>query len=212
MAKVAVAINADSPADFAARIDRVKPYAKRLHVDVSDGVFTPHKTPGLSQVYGVDGADLELHLMVQYPESQYENALAIEPKLVICHFESEGDISALLSRFREVGIKSGLAIKQETTVEQVKTLLPHVDYLLVFTGTLGFNHGDFNAACLDKIAAAKAINPGLEVAVDGGINQSNARLAIDAGADVLTAGSFVLDSSDPEAAYLGLESIAQGEA
>jgi ribulose-phosphate 3-epimerase len=211
MAKLAVAINADNPADYATRIDRVKAFAKRIHVDISDGVFTPHKTPGLSQVYGIDGTELDLHLMVQYPESQYENALAVEPSLVICHFESDGDIALLLSRFREVGVKAGLAIRQETTVEQVKDLLPSIDHLLVFTGQLGFNGGEFDASVLDKIATAKAINGQLEVAVDGGVDQTSAPLAITAGVDVLAVGSFIQDAPDPEAAYIGLEAIAQGD-
>jgi len=210
MASVAPTINADDPADFSTRIDRIKSFAKRVHIDVSDGVFTTHKTPGLSQVYGVDGAQLDLHLMLEHPESQFENALAIEPDLVICHFESSGDVSGLLGRFREVGVKGGLAIKKETTIEQVKDLLPQIDHLLVFTGYLGFNGGEFDAEVLDKIAAAKAINPNLEVGVDGGIDQAASRLAIAAGADVLDSGSFIQNAPDPEAAYIGLQAIAEG--
>jgi len=211
MAKVATTILATTPDDFKARTDRVKPFTKRLHVDVSDGIFTNNKTVGLAQVYGIDGVELDLHLMLQHPEHDYENALAVEPNLIICHFESEGDIPAMLGKIREVGIKSGLAIKQETTIEQVKDILPNIDHLLVFTGWLGFNGGEFDAEPLAKIAAAKAINANLEVAVDGGIDQASARLAIQAGADVLDSGSFVQKSEDPEAAYLGLVAIAEGE-
>ncbi len=65
--------------------------------------------------------------------------------------------------------------------------------------------------CLDKIAAAKAINPNLEVGVDGGVNQSTAHLALEAGADVLDAGSYIHEAADPEAAYIGLEALASGE-
>lgn len=210
MASVAPTINADDPKDFAARIDKIKPFAKRVHIDVSDGVFTTHKTPGLSQVYGIDGARLDLHLMVVHPENDFENALAVEPDLIICHFESEADLAKLFSKIREVGIKAGLAIKKETTIEQVKDLLPQIDHLLVFTGYLGFNGGEFDAEVLDKIAAAKAINANLEVAVDGGIDQAAARLAVEAGADVLDSGSFIQNSPDPEVAYVGLQAIAEG--
>ncbi len=94
MARVAITVDADTPSDFASRIDRVKPFVKRLHVDISDGVFAPHKTIGLSQAYGIDGVELDLHMMVDYPGSQVESILAMEPKLVILHAESKGDHSA----------------------------------------------------------------------------------------------------------------------
>lgn len=212
MAKVAATILATTPEEFAKRIDRVKPFVKRVHVDVSDGIFTNNKTVGLGQVYGVDGAQLDLHLMVKYPENDLQNALTVEADLIICHFEAEGDLRNFIDRVKEVGIKVGLAIKKETTIEQVKELLPLIDHLLVFTGYLGFNGGEFDAEVLDKIAAAKEINPNLEVGVDGGIDQQSARLAIAAGADVLDSGSFIHNSPDPEAAYIGLEAIAEGTA
>ncbi|HSH31463.1 MAG TPA: hypothetical protein VK963_02230 [Candidatus Saccharimonadales bacterium] len=211
MAKVAATILATTPAEYAERIDRVKPFARRVHVDIADGVFAPNKTIGPSQVYGVDGAELDLHIMVEYPESQIQNLLCLEPDLVIFHFESHGDLGTLFKQLKEVGIRAGLAIKPDTTIEQIKSLLPQVDHLLVFTGALGFNGGQFDGACLGKIQAAKAINPNLEVGVDGGVNQETAHLCIQHGADVLNSGSFIHDAPDPEAAYLGLEAIATGE-
>ncbi|MBW3538126.1 hypothetical protein KY386_01375 [Candidatus Parcubacteria bacterium] len=211
MASVAATILATTPAEYAERIDRVKPFVRRLHVDIADGVFAPNKTVGPSQVYGVDGAELDLHIMVEYPESQLQNVLALEPALVILHFESQGDLQALFKQLKAVGIRTGLAIKPDTTIEQVTPLLLNVDHLLVFTGTLGFNGGQFNGACLEKIQAAKAVNPSLEVGVDGGVNQEAARLCIGHGADVLNSGSFIHDAPDPEAAYIGLQAIAQGD-
>lgn len=212
MAKVAVTVDADTPADFAARIERIKPFVRRLHVDISDGVFAPNKTIGLSQAYGIDGSELDLHMMVEYPESQVEKILAFEPNLVILHFEaSGGHLKDIFGQLKEVGIRTGLAIKPDTVVEEVKDWLVDLDHLLVFTGKLGFNGGEMRVDCLDKIAQAKAINPNLEIGVDGGVNKDTARLALDAGADVLDTGSWVHEATDPEAAYLMLEAIAAGE-
>lgn len=213
MASVVPTITTSTPADYAAAIDRLKPFAKRIHVDVADGVFVPQRLVGLSQVYDIDGVPLDLHLMVEHPESQLENIMSLQPSLVIVHFESEGDLEKLFSSLREGGIKTGLAIKPETTVEQIKPLLENVDHVLVFTGGhLGFYGGEFQTECLDKIAAIKAVNPLIEVAVDGGIDQQTAPLAVDAGADVLNVGSFIHNSADPEMAYVGLQSIAEGQA
>lgn len=210
MASVAPTINATTPADYARRIDNVKPFAKRLHIDVGDGVFTDVKTVGLAQVYDIDGVPFDLHLMMTHPESQFEDVCALAPQLVITHFEAPFDHQAFWKELREVDIKVGLAVNVETTIEQVKDLLPGIDHLLVFTGKLGHNGGEFRADCLEKIAQARAINPDLEIAVDGGLGQETARLAIEAGADLLDVGSFIHDAADPEIAYIAAQAIAEG--
>lgn len=210
MPAVAPTINATDPADYARRINNVKGVAKRLHIDVGDGVFTDVKTVGLSQVYDIDGVPFDLHLMMMHPESQFENICALRPQLVITHFEAPFDHEAFFKELREVDIKVGLAMNVETTVEQVRGLLPAIDHLVVFTGRLGHNGGEFRSDCLDKIAQARDINPRLEIAVDGGLNQETARQAIEAGADVLDVGSFIHDADDPEIAYVAVEAIAEG--
>jgi ribulose-phosphate 3-epimerase len=85
-------------------------------------------------------------------------------------------------------IKVGLAVNVETTIEQVRDILPTIDHLVVFTGKLGHNGGEFRADCLEKISQARAVNSALEIAVDGGLNQETSRLAIEAGADLLDVG------------------------
>lgn len=210
MANIAPTILATDPADYARRINNVKPFAKRLHIDVADGVFEDQKSVGLTQVYDIDGVPFDLHLMMVHPESQIENIIALQPQLVIVHFEAPFDREAFFKELRQLEIKIGLAVKVETTIDQVKDLLGSVDHLVVFTGRLGHNGGEFRADCLEKVAQARAINPSLEIAVDGGLNQETARLAIDAGADLLDVGSFIQDSDDPEIAYVAIEAIANG--
>jgi ribulose-phosphate 3-epimerase len=210
MASVAPTINATTPEDYARRIDNVKPFASRIHIDVGDGVFTDVKTVGLAQVYDIDGVPFDLHLMMTHPESQIENIIALQPQLVIVHFEAQFDRDSFFRELRSMDIRVGLAINTETTIEQAKDALPNVDHLVVFTGRLGHNGGEFRVDCLEKIAAARAINPNLEIAVDGGLNQETSRLAIEAGADLLDVGSFIHDAADPEIAYVAVEAIAQG--
>ena len=210
MASVAPTILATSPADYAERINRVKPFAKRLHIDICDGVFIDTKTVGLSQVYDIDGVPFDLHLMMAHPEGQVENILALQPSLVIFHYEAEADREAMIRRLHEVDIRVGLAVNPETMIEQVAELLPNIDHLLIFTGHLGHNGGEFRIDCLEKIAQARAINPDLEIGVDGGINQETGRMAVEAGANLLNCGSFIHDAADPEIAYIALEAIAEG--
>ena len=210
MASVAPTINATTPDDYARRINNVKGFAKRLHIDVGDGVFTDVKTVGLTQVYDIDGVPFDLHLMMVHPESQLENIMALQPELVIIHFEAPFDRDAFFRELRNLEIKVGLAIKVETTIDQVKDVLPNVDHLVVFTGRLGHNGGEFRADCLEKIVQARQVNPNLEIAVDGGLNQETSRLAIEAGANLLDVGSFIHDSDDPEIAYIAVQAIAEG--
>ena len=210
MASVVPTILATDPTDYARRIDNVKPFATRIHIDVADGVFEDQKSVGLNQVYDIDGVPFDLHLMMVHPEGQFENICALMPELVITHFEAPFDHEAFFKQLRDVDIKVGLAIKTETTIEQAKDLLPLIDHLVVFTGKLGHNGGEFRADCLEKIGQARAIKPDLEIAVDGGVNQETARQAIDAGADILDVGSFIHDSDDPEIAYVAIQAIAEG--
>jgi ribulose-phosphate 3-epimerase len=211
MASVSVTINSNTPADFAARMERIKPFAKRIHVDLSDGVFTDNKTIGAAQVYDWDGVTMDLHLMLEHPMSQIETVISLNPSLVVCHYESADDLAAIFEQLQSVGIKVGMAIKPDTTIEQVADWLPKIDHLLVFTGAvLGPNGGEFQLDLLEKVGAARALKTDLEIAVDGGINQSTARLAIDGGADVLNVGSFVHDAEDPEMAYEAIRAIAEG--
>jgi ribulose-phosphate 3-epimerase len=210
MASVAPTINAFTPEDYARRINNVKPFAKRLHIDVGDGVFTDVRTVGLSQAYDIDGVPFDLHLMMTHPESQLENICALGPQLVITHFEAPFNHEEFFKELRSVDVKVGLAINIETTVEQVRDILPTIDHLLVFTGELGHNGGEFRADCLEKIGQARAINAELEIAVDGGLDQQTARQAVEAGADLLDVGSFIQEADDPEIAYVAIQAIAEG--
>lgn len=210
MASIAPTINSTTPEDYARRINNVKGFAKRLHIDVGDGAFTEVKTVGLSQVYDIDGVPFDLHLMMNHPESQLENIVALQPQLVIVHFEAACDRESFFRDLRSMDIKVGLAMNTETTIEQVRDILPTIDHLMVFTGKLGHNGGEFRADCLEKIAQARAINPDLEIGVDGGLNQETSRLAVEAGANLLDVGSFIHDAPDPEIAYIALQAIAEG--
>ena len=210
MGSVAPTILADTPAEYATRIERVKPFAKRLHIDVCDGVFIDSKTVGLSQVYDIDGVPFDLHLMMSQPEGQIENIICLQPELVIVHFEAHVNLDSFFRQLRAMEIRVGLAINPETTIDQVEDLLTTIDHLLVFTGRLGHNGGEFRVDCLDKIGQARVINPDLEIAVDGGVDQETGRMAIEAGANLLNCGSFIHDAADPEIAYIALEAIAEG--
>ena len=208
MANVAPTILSYSRDDFKARIDLVKGFAQRLHIDVCDGSFVPIKTIGLAQVYTVNSIPFDLHLMMNNPESQVETIISLKPELVIAHFEAKADLAKLFFDLKAVHIKVGLAILHDTTIEEVAEVLSKIDHLLIFTGTLGKNGGTFTPEVLSKIAEARAINPQLEIAVDGGINLDAAKQAVEAGVDVIDCGSFIHDSDSPVEAFMSIQNLA----
>src|SRR6185436_9889245 len=110
MATIVPTILATTPQDYARRIDSVKTFATRLHIDVADGVFIDARSIGLSQVYDIDGVPFDLHLMMVHPEGKFEDICSLQPQLVITHFEAPFDHEAFFKQLREVDIKVGLAI------------------------------------------------------------------------------------------------------
>ncbi|HVE81056.1 MAG TPA: hypothetical protein VNA68_02905 [Candidatus Dormibacteraeota bacterium] len=209
MIEIVPTILATSKEEFALKIEKLKPFARRIHIDISDGKFTDNPTIGLAQAYGLPEVKLDLHLMVGTPAEHFETAASLKPDLIIFHFESEGDKAALLQKCRDLHIRTGLALLPSSTPEMVQSLLPSIDHVLVFTGHLGYNGGKFQADQLAKIAKLRQLKPELEISVDGGINDSTAREAALAGADVLYAGGYIHSAQDPQAAYKTLVNAAE---
>lgn len=210
MAVIVPAILTDDPADFAARLKRVEPFATRIHIDITDGEFAPSKTLGLAQVYGFAGAEIDLHLMMHQPERQLETIISLNPALVIWHFEARADHQRILDDLGQVGIKRGLALLPETGPEQIAAHVAGLDHVLVFTGHLGYYGGEMKTDCLAKIPELKKARADLEVGVDGGVNFETAKLAVEAGADVLDSGNFIQTAPSPKRTFEKLMQIATG--
>lgn len=208
MASVVPAVLAATPAEYKQGLQKVEGFARRLHIDIADGEFAPSTTIRVAQVYGPENTQLDLHLMLAKPASQLDNAISLKPHLITVHAEAEVDIESFMNRVRPLGIKAGLAVLPATTIDEVARWLPRLDHLLVFLGDLGHYGGDFNSACLPKIGQARAVNPNLEISVDGGVNTQTAPAALAAGADVLISGSFIQQSSQPTKAFRQLEKLA----
>lgn len=203
MAEVAITVGPITTAsEYAERLKRIEGFVRRLHVDISDGVFTPNKTIDLAQVYEVGDSEVDLHLMITNPAQVLEMVISTGPQLVICHAEAQANWPELFQQWQEVGIKTGLALRADTPVSKIKHILPSLDHVLVFTGDhIGHNHSHFQPETLAKITEIKQINPNVEVSVDGGMNPQHAKSAVESGADVIVTGGYVVDADDPKAAY-----------
>src|SRR5687768_15073795 len=97
-------------------LDQVKPFAKRIHFDFSDGIFTPNRTPNLIQAHWPDKVQANLHLMYEQPTNHLETAISLKPRLVIIHAEAKGELASFMNKLKEAGILVGVAFLQETSV------------------------------------------------------------------------------------------------
>lgn len=201
MATVVPTVLAATASDYRLMMEHATSVNKRVHIDISDGIFSDATTISVAQAVVDEELEVDLHLMLEQPAEQLETALALNPSLIIFHAESKGDIAAAIAHTRELGTKAGVAILPETSVADAADLIRLADHALIFTGHLGHNGGAFQTDQLTKVEEIRKMKPEIEISVDGGVNDTNAALIVLQGVDVLYVGSFLQEADDPLAAY-----------
>ena len=184
------------------RIDRAG--AEFIHLDVMDGVFVPNITFGIKMVKDlrkVTTKILDCHLMIVNPEKYVESFAKAGADYITVHYEAcKENLTNVLKQIRACGVKCGLVINPDTPVECVKDCISLCDMVLVMSVFPGFGGQKFIAEVLDKCKAIRRIidenGYNCLVQIDGGINKDTSKLAIDAGCDVLVAGSAVFGAED----------------
>ena len=180
--------------------------AEYIHVDVMDGQFVPNISIGVPVVESLrkafPEAFLDVHLMIVEPIRYVEAFCRAGASLLTFHVEADTaeNISAALSKTRELGVKAGLSVKPGTPADALEPWLEKLDLALVMTVEPGFGGQKFMADMMDKVRVLReridAVNPDCELEVDGGIGPQTAPVAIKAGANVLVAGSSVFGKED----------------
>lgn len=206
-ATICPTVLAENPEDFERQIDRLLPFATRVHLDVSDGDFAPSRTVGLSELWWPAYLTVDLHIMYRNPQSYVDEIVALHPRLVIVHAEADGDFELLSEHLHSHGIEVGVALLPDTKVDAIVQALDHIDHVLIFSGHLGHFGGQADQGLLEKAQELRNLKPSLELGWDGGVNDQNARALIDGGIDVLDVGGYIQHASNPEAAYATLKDI-----
>lgn len=193
-------------ADFgnlAKSIEKVKE-TKWLHVDIMDGHFVPNISIGPVVVKGLRGITkqiLDTHLMVSDPMKYAGEFVRAGSDRITFHIEAVEDPISVISYIKSLGVPVGISIKPNTNVELIEQLITMVDQVLVMSVEPGFGGQSFIESSLSKIQEIskirKHVNKDLIIVVDGGINSITGKKCIDAGADVLVAGSYVFNSENP---------------
>lgn len=177
--------------------------ATYLHFDVMDGMFVPSISfgmPVLKSIHDATGQVMDAHLMVQEPIRYVEAFKEAGAHIVTVHLEACQDVRATLGKIHDCGMKAGLSICPETPVSAVEPFLPQIEMLLIMSVHPGFGGQKFIPESLDKIREArKRIREGgynIDIQVDGGIYLTNVREVLEAGANIIVAGSAVF-KGDP---------------
>ncbi|MEK7702496.1 MAG: ribulose-phosphate 3-epimerase [Nitrospirota bacterium] len=202
-------------ADFARLGDEIKAVsdagADFIHIDVMDGRFVPNLTVGPLVVEAARSATtipLDVHLMIVEPDLLIPEFIHAGADFITVHVEACPHLHRTIQNIKHLGAKAGVSLNPSTSLSTVEEILDEVDLLLIMSVNPGFGGQSFIPKVLDKIKIARKMidSRGLtaHLSVDGGISGSNVNRVIDAGADLLVAGSAIFKSGDYRKAIAGL--------
>jgi ribulose-phosphate 3-epimerase len=174
--------------------------ADMLHVDVMDGHFVPNITIGpvvVKDIRKVTSLPLESHLMIEHPEKFIGAFVKAGSNMITVHIETvtKEVLVSIKKELDAAGVKLGISLNPGTPLDSIKGVLDLADFVLVMSVNPGFGGQDFINSALDKIRQLRLIYA-RDIAVDGGINDKTAQLVVDAGANILAAGSYIFKASD----------------
>ena len=209
-------------ADFAHLADQVKliePYAEAIHIDIMDAHFVPPITIGpvvVASLRPVTDLVLHGHLMVETPESLFDELAEAGLDIVSFHHEAVDDPAPIIAKARGAGLRVGMTLNLETPVEASFAYLEELDDLMLMSIRPGWAGQELNPEVYPRLESARVEvdRRGLDTAIeiDGGVKAHNAKRAVDAGATVLVAATALFGSPDPAQAARELAMIARGEA
>ena len=192
-------------------VEMVNRNADIFHLDIMDGVFVPNISYGFPVVEAIaQKADkpLDAHLMIVNPENYVERFAKAGVSMLSFHLNAAKEPASLVKRIRELGMTPGIAINPDIPVESLFPYIKDCGFVLIMSVFAGFGGQKFIPQTLDRLAAVKAeirrTGADCLVEVDGGISPDNASAVVNAGADILVAGSSVFRAADPAAAIASM--------
>lgn len=208
MIKVSPSMLACDFTKYGAEIEKiVNAGAEYVHLDVMDGVFVPNISFGIPLIEAarkVTNAVLDVHLMIVEPERYIQQFSDAGADIIVFHYEATNNHQEVIDAIHALGKKAGMSIKPATPVFVLEPFMNSLDLVLVMSVEPGFGGQKLIPETLEKVSQIKemrqVIGAGFEIEIDGGITVDNAHLAVEAGVDVIVAGSAVFKAEDPAAA------------
>ena len=189
--------------------------ADYIHVDIMDGVFVPNISFGIPVTEAIHRhatKPLDVHLMIVNPELYVEDFVKAGASIVTVHVEACTHLHRTLQEIKRLGVAAGVALNPHTPIELLTEVLEEVDLVCVMSVNPGFGGQKFIEHSYAKVANLKNLilkkGAKTQIEVDGGVSEQNAKRLVEAGADILVAGSFVFKAPDPIVAIASLKSIS----
>ena len=170
-----------------------------IHIDVMDGEFVPNITFGMPVIKAIRGKTdkvFDVHLMINNPQRYIDEFIAAGADIITLHYEAERHLDRAIQYIKSKGVKAAVALNPATPTIVLKDIIASLDMVLIMSVNPGFGGQKFISYSLDKIKevkemAIKANNPNILIQVDGGVDKNNVKDVIQAGANVIVAGSAV---------------------
>lgn len=185
-----------------------------LHIDIMDGRFVPNISfgfPVMEAIKRYAQKPMDVHLMIVEPEHYIERFRAAGADTITVHLEACTHLHRTIQQIKDTGAKAGVALNPHTSVQLLDDILPDLDLVCLMSVNPGFGGQKFIENTYRKIESLKSMilarNSSALIEIDGGVNENNAPLLLDKGADVLVAGSFVFTAADPIQTIANLKNI-----
>lgn len=186
-----------------------------FHIDIMDGVFVPNISFGMPVLEAINrhaGKVIDVHLMIVDPDRYIKTFSDLGADILTVHFEACTHLHRTLQAIKAEGMRAGVAINPHTNVSLLEDVINDIDLVCIMSVNPGFGGQSFIENTYKKTQQLKEIivdnQAKTQIEIDGGVNSKNAKKLVDAGADVLVAGSFVFKSQDPTQTVKELKQIA----
>ncbi|WP_420572169.1 ribulose-phosphate 3-epimerase [Kordia sp.] len=185
-----------------------------FHIDIMDGVFVPNISFGMPVLKAINKhatKTIDVHLMIVDPDRYIQTFADLGADVLTVHYEACTHLHRTLQAIKAAGMKAGVALNPHTNINLLEDVIQDIDLVCIMSVNPGFGGQSFIENTYDKVKKLKALitskNASTEIEIDGGVNDKNAKALVDAGADVLVAGSFVFRSENPTKTIQNLKSI-----